>query len=527
MTMEIVDLFCGAGGTSTGILKAVARLNKKARLTAVNHWKTAVNTHSLNHPTVKHICEPVENLHPLDLIKSGNLHTLAASCECRFHSNARGGGPCNEQSRSQPWQIIRWATDIHVENILMENVREFMNWGPLHPRTKRPIKSRKGEYFRAFINAILGLGYKVEFKVQVAADFGDPTSRPRLILLARKSNPIKWPEPSHGPGRALPWRTARECIDWELKGKSIFDRKKPLCKNTLRRIAAGLAKFGGPNAEPFLVLLRGTSDGQINGSARSLDEPLPTLTAGGGHLVMCEPFVIGQQSGAVPRGTNEPLPTVACAGAIRLVEPFIHAYHNGHDSERRTHSVDDPLPTQDTSNRFALIEPFIQHLTHHGSDNNRCHSVDKPMPTVTGAHRGEMALVEPIIVQTDQTGGNGLCSRSVDTPLASVVSKQNMLLVEPFVIKYYGKGFNAESLQEPLASVTTKQRFCLVECNTGRTVAELDIRTRMLQPHELSLAHSFPRDYKFTGNKEDQTKQIGNSVPVELAAAHAASLFAE
>jgi DNA (cytosine-5)-methyltransferase 1 len=487
--LEIVDLFCGAGGTSTGILKAAhERLKRKARLTAVNHWPTAINTHSLNHPDVHHLCENVENIHPRTVVRSGRLHLLAASCECTFHSNARGGGPCNEQSRSQPWQLIRWATDINVENILMENVREFMNWGPLHRQTKRPTKSRKGEYFKAFVNALIGLGYNVEFKIQSAADFGDPTSRQRLMLIARKGAPVIWPEPTHGEGRANPHRTARECIDWDLKGRSIFDRKRPLCQNTLRRIVAGLRKFGGPAAEPFIVLLRGTRKGQLNASAHSLDSPLPTITAGGGHLTLCE--------------------------------PFIASYHGGNNSER-THSINDPLPTQDTSNRFAVVEPFITHLTHHGPDAPRCHSVDNPLPTVTGAHRGEMALVEPILVQTDQTGGNGCYARPVDQLVPTIVSKQNMLLVQPFVVKYYGSGENHCSVDEPLATVTTRDRFALVECNTGRTVAELDIRTRMLQPHELAAAHSFPRGYRFVGNKGDQTKQIGNSVPVELAAAHA------
>jgi DNA (cytosine-5)-methyltransferase 1 len=486
MPLEVVDLFCGAGGTSTGILEAITqRMRRKVQLTAVNHWRTAVNSHSLNHPGVRHLCENVENVHPLDLIPSGDLDLLAASCECRFHSNARGGGPCNEQSRSQPWQLIRWATDINVANILMENVREFMNWGPLNKRTKRPIQSKRGQYFKSFVNALINLGYVVEFKVQVAADYGDPTSRPRLMLLARKGNEIIWPEPSHGPGRAQPWRTARECIDWDLKGKSIFERAKPLCKNTMRRIAAGLKKFGGTNAEPFLILLRGTSDRHIDTlSARSVDQPLPTLTAGGGHLALCEPFIIGAGGptyGAKPRSVDQPLSTVLTQEHKCLVEPFITAYHNGERLEHRNHSIDQPLPTQDTSNRFALVEP--------------------------------------IIVQTDQQSSNGACSRSLDQPLGTVVSKQSMLLVEPMIVKYYGKGSNFRSVDEPIPTITGKQRFALVEFD-GRQV-QLDIRTRMLQPHELSAAHSFPKAYKFTGNKEDQTKQIGNSVPVQLAAAHA------
>lgn len=457
MTFEVIDLFCGAGGTSTGILKAIhERMGKRAKLTAVNHWKTAVNTHSLNHPEVKHICETVENLHPLDLVKSGRLDLLAASCECRFHSNARGGGPCNEQSRSQPWQLIRWATDIHVENIMMENVREFMNWGPLHARTKRPIKSKKSQYFKGFVNALINLGYRVEFKVQVCANFGDPTSRPRLMLMARKGKEVIWPELTHGPGRAKPWNSARGIIDWKLKGKSIFNADGSFrhCRNTMKRIAGGLRTLGGKAAEPYLILLRGTSDAQIDNSARSIDDPVPTLTAGGRHVMLCE--------------------------------PFISAYHNGRGGESRNYSVDNPLPTQDTSNRFALVEP--------------------------------------IIVQFDQAGANGGYARPIDRPLATVVTKQNMLLVQPMVLKYYKTG-RCKPVDEPLDTVTTKPRFMLVEPTASAPGLALDILTRMLQPHELARAHSFPSDYRFTGNKEDQTKQIGNSVPVELAAAHAEAIL--
>jgi DNA (cytosine-5)-methyltransferase 1 len=494
-----VDLFCGAGGTSTGILKAAReRLKREVKLIAVNHWTTAINSHSLNHPGVEHICESVENLHPMDVIKSRRLKALAASCECRFHCNAAGGRPCKEQSRSQAWQLIRWATDIDVENILMENVREFMDWGPLlnkptrykgrYYRKDRPDPRRKGEFFRAFVATLRSMGYQVDYRMQCAADFGDPTSRQRLILIAQRGAPIVWPEPTHGPGRSKSWESARGCIDWGLKGTNIFDRERlglpALCENTINRIAAGLKKFGGEAAEPFLMLLNGTSKGHISASAKSLDDPMPTVVASGNHIVLCEPFVIGQQSGAVARSVDEPLPTVATKGAIRV------------------------------------CEPFVMHLTHRGSDPQRCHSVDNPLPTVTAAHRGEMALIEPFITQTDQTGGNGAYSRPVSRPLGTVVSKQNMLLVEPLLMKYYRTG-RCKPVDMPLDTVTTKPRFLLVEFDGGTGVAEFGIRTRLLQPHELARAHSFPKSYKFTGNKEDQTTQIGNSVPVELAAAHA------
>ena len=502
--LQAVDLFCGAGGTSTGLLAAAASLGRTVNLTAVNHWTTAINSHTLNHPTVKHICEPVENLWPPNVVPGRHLDLLCASCECTFHSNARGGGPCNEQSRSQPWQIVRWITDLHIDNVLMENVPEFQHWGPLNRRTLKPLKSKRGTFFKAFLKALSNHGYQVEWRIQNAADYGDATNRRRLILMAtRTARPgLCWPEPSHGPGRAKPYKTAREIIDWNLKGKSIFDRKKALSPNTLKRIAAGLKIFGGEAAEPFLVILNGTTDRQINTTVRSADEPLGPIAGNGSHHGLVEPFLVNY-----------------------------HGQHKDQARRERVNRVDVPLPTVDCSNRLGLVEPFISHLTHHGS--RRPHSVGEPLPTVTGAHRGELGLVQPIcsgavpapiLVQTDQTGAGGHCCQTIDTPLRTVVSKQNLGLVQPFVVKYYGTG-RAHGVDQPLDTVTTKDRFLLVEPKTDRVIAELDILFRMLQPHELSAAHSFPADYKFTGTKGDQTKQVGNSVPVQLARAHALALL--
>lgn len=573
--MNVVDLFCGAGGMTTGILRAAARRRLKLAVTAVNHWDTAVNSHSLNYPQVRHILEPVENLIPAKVVPSRRLHLLAAGIECTFHSNARGGGPCNEQSRSQAWQITRWATDIHVENILIENVREFQKWGPLHPcscrprlqaqRTAwetqhpgeplpkalqhgakcfRPIPELAGQFFQAFVKSLRDLGRSVEWRVQCAADYGDPTSRERLLLISRANDqPITWPAPTHcdpalrvprSPFRRLkPWRAARDIIDWSLPGQSIFNRKKPLCANTLARIEAGLRKFGGPNAEPFLIILRGTSPGHLN-NAQSLDAPLSTISTTGKHHYLVQPFVLGQQSCAVARDVAEPLPTVATKGAIRLVQPFLTPNFSERPGQTpRTHSTDRPLPAVTGHGAGMLVEPFI-YAANHGVEKNakacphgrRTKSLDEPLPTIT-TKRG-LGLCSPVIVQTDHTNSNGACTQPLSQPLGTIVSKQNRLLVQPVIAKFYGTGV-CQSVTEPLDTVTTRDRFMLVEFRAGRkrgrVLGELDILTRMLQPHELLAAHSFNRDYQLTGTKEDQTTQIGNSVPVELSAAHAAVLL--
>jgi DNA (cytosine-5)-methyltransferase 1 len=480
---RIADLFCGAGGTSTGILKACADLSQRADLLAVNHWTTAVNTHSLNHPGVRHICETLENINPRKAVGGrGHLHLLAASPECTHHSVAAGGRPKNEQSRATAWHICRWAADLTIENILIENVREFQSWGPLTTKGK-PLKRRKGETFKAFINTLRGMGYNVEWRVICAADYGDPTSRRRLIIMARRGKEIIWPDASHGED-LKPWRTAREIIDWTIKGQSIFRRKRPLSINTIRRIAAGLRKFSGQNADPFLVMLYGTND------ARSVDRPTPTVTANGNHVALAEPFIINLSHGSTDciQSAGQPLQTITTAKGGEL----------------------------------ALCHPFITHLTHHGE--RKQHSVEDPMPTVTGAHRGELGLVEPMLIRTDQAKANGICVHSIDEPAPTIDTHARVGICEPFIVKYYGSG-TAVPVNEPLDTVTSKDRFMLIEPKTGRAIAELDILFRMLQPHELAAAMSFPRDYQFTGNRGEQVKQIGNAVPVELARAHARALL--
>jgi DNA (cytosine-5)-methyltransferase 1 len=580
-----VDLFCGAGGVSTAVLQAAKRRRKRVELIAVNHWPTAIDSHSLNHPHVRHICESVESLWPPRVVPGRYLDLLCASCECTFHSLAAGARACSEQSRTQPWQIIRWATDITIQNIFMENVKEFVKWGPLYPCTcgaearwadklarqrgkskdsgtltppvlahregskcLHPIPEREGEYFDAFLIALRGLGYQVEWRIQNAADFGDPTDRLRFILLARLGKQPVWPAQTHAKAedingrKLLPHLSARDhVIDWSLKGKSIFNRKKPLSANTLRRIEAGLQKFGGPNAQPFLIMLRGTSHGHVNSSAKSVRDPLDAVTAGGNHHALCEPFVLHTTHQAVKNGdharrthsTRKPLPCVtgASRGEMALATPICTPHSAlrtptalliGQQTPAAARPVSKPTPTIATRGAIALAQPaFILPQRTTGTPR----STKKPLPTITTD--GGPALVESIVVQTDQTGFGKPSSsvRSVRSPLRTVVTKQNQALVDfAFVGKYYGTG-TAVSVDEPLDTVTTKDRFFLVEPKTQRKLAELDILFRMLQPHELSAAMSFPKHYIFTGNKEDQVKQIGNAVPVALAQAHIDFVF--
>jgi len=476
---EVADLFCGAGGTSTGILQAAQELGQSVNLVAINHWELAISTHSENHPGVNHFNSDLQNIDPREVVPSGKLRLLVASPECTHFSRARGGKPMNKQSRASVKYVLRWVNNLDVEDVLIENVPDFMEWGPLDPETLRPVKARKGEYFHRFVRKLQKIGYTVDWRILNAADYGDPTTRKRLFIIARKNNPIHWPEATHHKDGGnmfgvLPhWRSAREIIDWSIKGESIFKRKRPLAENTLKRIMAGLVKYGG------------------------------------------KAFVLGQQSCSAPREVDQPIPTVSGAGAISFIQPFLVEYHNGLNSERRTKSVDQPLPTLDTSNRFGLVEPFIIQMDQGGV----LHSINKPMATITSADA--WALVEPYIVSLRGTSDIQInsSSRKISDPLPTVTGGNNLCLAEPFLVEYYGTG-QSSSVDEPIKTLTGRDRFALVEPMTiehdGKRYV-LDIRFRMLQPHELARAMSFPEDYHFNGNREQIVKQIGNAVPVSLA----------
>jgi DNA (cytosine-5)-methyltransferase 1 len=437
--ISVADLFCGAGGASSGLTRACRALGLDVELTAINHWPIAIETHSRNHPAASHICASVESVDPRQAVPGGRLHLLVAGPECTHHSTARGGRPINDQSRTSAWHILRWLELLRVDHVIIENVPEFRTWGPIGVNG-RPLKRRKGETYQAFLAALRSLGYTVADRVLNAADYGDPTTRRRLFILARRgSKPVTWPTPTHSPdgsqtlfGPTSRWRPARDIIDWSIPGKSIFLRQRPLAAATIARIAAGLRKFGG---ERFLVCFHGDSN-----RVHSLAEPIRTLDTSN-RFALCDPFILQQQSGGSPRSVSEPLPTIATKGAIALVESFIV-----------------PL--------------------NHGAKDRRSYSLDKPFPTVT----------------------------SVDA----------WALIEPFIASYYGTK-NLSTVSDPLPTVTTKDRFALIEPRVDGQ--RLDIRFRMLQPHELARAMSFEDGYQFAGTREARVRQIGNAWPVRLAEA--------
>lgn len=389
------DLFCGAGGTSTGLARAAGSLGRRLRLTAVNHWERAVETHAANHPAAAHHCEDLTTLDPRKAVPGGRLDILVASPECTHHSVARGGMPVNDQNRASAWCVLRWATALRIDRILIENVPEFVTWGPIGTNG-RPLRSKRGETFGAFVKGLESLGYRVEWRVLNAADFGGATTRKRLFVqavLGRRS--IRWPNRTHEPNPAdglfgvLPkWRAAREVIDWRLAGGSIFDRKRPLSANTLKRIEAGLRKFGGSAAEPFIVMLNG--GGRLGeGGVKSVDDPMPTVLTRD-RLAVIEPFILppeGIHRGNAPRSVETPMQTVTAGrGGGCVVQPFIVPQFSGNGPR----SVDQPAPTLTTTSRgVGLCEPFM--VPYYGT--GEADGVNDPMRTITT--RDRLGLVCP------------------------------------------------------------------------------------------------------------------------------------
>ena len=493
MKFHIADLFCGAGGTSAGAVEAIIHLGKIPCLTAVNHWSRAIETHTLNHPDARHFCTGIDAINPRELFAENELDLLWASPECTHHSIARGGKPINDQSRATAWCVVRWAEALRPPFILIENVPEFQTWGPIGSNGK-PLKSKKGETFQAWLRALESLGYKTDYRVLCAADYGDPTTRNRLFVQAvRGRRKIVWPDPTHSESPDLiirnRWSPVRNVIDFTIPSQSIFSRKKPLSTKTLARIAAGLEKYG---LKEFIVPNFGERTGQAP-RTHDLDKPAPAVTShGAGGLV--QPYIVAwdQTSGGASSGIN---------------------------------SCDQPLSTVVCKARHGVAQPFLIELrgTTHKQLEQSPRSIDKSCSTITtsGAHH---ALIEPYLLPQQSAGA----LRPISQPCPTVSTAGAIALIEPYLISYYGNG-QPHPTDKPSPTVTCKDRFGLVQpiIKVNGSTYLLDIHFRMLQPHELAGAQGFRPDYNFTGNKTEQVKQIGNAVPRRLARALVAALVSQ
>jgi DNA (cytosine-5)-methyltransferase 1 len=587
----VVDNFAGGGGASSGIEWAIQRSPD----IAINHDPDAIDLHRANHPATKHYVEDIWDVDPKEAVGKRRVGLVWCSPDCKHHSHAKGSVPLDNKIRGLAWAAVRWAKDVRPRIICLENVSEFRSWGPLHethskgcarrkrgPKDRRPscsvtchyrrpIKERAGETFDEFVGELEKLGYVVEWRDLKACDFGAPTSRKRLFLVARcDGQAIVWPEPTHGPGRANPYRTAAECIDWDVPAPSIFERSKPHKPKTLARIARGVRKFVLTASKPFVVSMRGTDVSQINSSAHDVDEPLRTISAQGTHHAVVTPYLLKAKThgggGNEPVSVDEPLRTITASprGEFAVATPYLVPLNHGGKGrdDRRVHSVEEPMRTTTSHGRggTAVAIPYLVHRSNgerpekvdadgtvHAAQAPRIYDIEEPLGTVM-AQGQKHALVSAMLLK--HNGGNndrcGASGQDLRGPIDSITSRDSKSLatvrlgdvsdpemlararaVYAFLVRYNGKG-EPEALTKPLGTLTTRDRYGLVTVEIdGESYVIVDIGMRMLTPRELFLAQGFSPDYDITAEgvrgepltKTAQVRCVGNSVAPPIAAA--------
>lgn len=597
----IVDNFAGGGGASTGIEMATGRSVD----IAINHDQNAIAMHSTNHPDTLHYCESVFDIDPVAATSGAPVGLAWFSPDCRHFSKAKGSTPVKKEIRGLAWIVLRWALATRPRVMMLENVEEFKTWGPLLADEDRPDPSRAGETFAAFVGMLGagipadhpaldevcefllidrnsasaqrltdGLGYAVEYRELRACDYGAPTIRKRFFMVMRCDGlPVAWPEQSHGDPKSLPvqsghlkpWRTAAECIDWSLPCPSIFDRKKPLAENTMRRIARGIQRFVLDNPTPFIVKCNHTSSKTRYDAFRGqgLDAPLQTITRKHGYAV-----------------------------ATPVISPVL-AGTGGSTFQMKPRPVDKPFFTLLTQNRTNVITPLLAPIITRQFGASEGHAVDQPAGTVTASGGGKSQLVCPTLIQMGYGERVGQSPRVLDIhkPVGTVTAGGNKFAIaSAFLAKHFGGNYTGPGapLDGPAHTVTTTDHHALVTSsiikmrgtNTGQptdsplqtvtaggqhfgevqtslavhdydderaalvseflrqhglsefvqiqgvTYSIVDIGMRMLQPKELYAAQGFPAwyviDQDYRGNKYAKDKQVarcGNAVPPPFAEA--------
>ncbi|MBH4535529.1 DNA cytosine methyltransferase [Pseudomonas aeruginosa] len=574
----IVDLFAGGGGASTGLEMGLGR---KVDL-AINHNPAAISMHEANHPHAEHLPTDVWGIDPIEATKGATVGWLHASPDCRHHSQAAGGQPRKKEIRDLSWVVVKWAGKLQKLGrgpwvISLENVKQILQWGPLiakrdkstgrvvrldgtvagpggrvprHEQFLVPDPKRKGRTWRQFLRALEGFGYHVDYWVERNCDYGDPTTRQRLYLVATDGGfePVA-AEKTHAakPGKGLkPYRTAAECIDWSDLGQSIRNRKKPLAEATMRRIAKGIEKEVLQRAKPFIVPIANWSREAVH----PVDQPLNTITAWpkGGAFSIATPSLIqvgyGERDGQAPRvpGLDKPLGTVVASGSggHAIATAFLAQMNGGYNTtfsrpadapmstitnsgsqqqlatahlvtlRKGSHGapVDGPLGTQTGTDHHGLVAAHLLHLR----GNCDARAADEPLHTVSagGTHHG---------LVTAEMVASSLTPEQLD----------GALWVSAFLMRYHSTGGQWAKLDDPLTTITTKDRLALVTVwISGSPYVIVDIRLRMLKPRELYRAQGFPDSYiierghngqRFTLSQ--QVHMCGNSVSPNTMAAYA------
>jgi DNA (cytosine-5)-methyltransferase 1 len=530
----IVDNFAGGGGASTGIELATGYSVD----IAINHDPEAIRMHKVNHPNTEHYCE---NVWAVDPVKACNGHPVGLawfSPDCKHFSKAKGGKPKDKNIRGLAWVALRWAGLVRPRVIMLENVEEFKTWGPLN-RRHHPIKSKQGRTFEKFVQQLTDLGYEVQFKELVAADYGAPTMRKRFFMIARcDGKPIIWPEPTHAPvdseevkkGLLKPYVGAYTQLDFSLPCPSIFDTSeeikekygiravRPLAQKTMDRIARGLKKFVLDNPEPFIIQCNHGGERRPN----DIREPMPTITGKHGYGI-AEPYMvqIGQTGFTKDRSKDvrEPLTTIVSKNEHCLISPTLIQYHSETSKDGvRGQTIEDPIMTVDSSNRYGLVASFLQKY-YDGGYKGAGDTLENPLPTVTAWDHNSVVTANLIQMNNHCDG------RDLRDPIPTITAGDGHFgEVRAFLIKYYGQG-TGQDIEEPLDTVTSRDRFGLVTIE-GVDYQIVDIGLRMLEPKELYGCQGFPDDYiidhDYTGKtypRSEQVRRCGNAVCPPIPAA--------
>ncbi|HCM7509982.1 DNA cytosine methyltransferase [Klebsiella pneumoniae] len=590
----IVDNFAGGGGASTGIEMAIGRSVD----IAINHDENAVDMHRTNHPDTLHYCENVFDVDPKAATGGKAVGFAWFSPDCTHYSKARGSKPVKREIRGLAWVSLRWALDVKPRVMALENVEEFKTWGPLLSCEMRPDPERSGETFKAFVGMlssgipadhpalyecceflgispdskgakrlIAGLGYQVEYRELRASDYGAPTIRKRFFMLMRcDGKPIVWPAASHGDpksaavltGKLAPWRTAAECIDWSIPAPSIFDRKKPLAVNTLKRIARGIQRFVVDSDNPFIVKCNHTTTrGKYDCfRGQGLYSPIQTITKTHGYALAIPtlaPFMAGNggsQYQAKPRPLNKPAHTILKQSRACVVAPVIARQFGASIG----HRADEPSATITAGGggKSQLVTALL--AKHYGGNyTGPGISLDTPAHSVTTVDHH--ALVTAQIVGVGGRAGQSR-PRDVSEPLQTMTTKADAAMVTSHLVKLRGTCRDGQRTDDPMPTITAGGQhvgevrallaandyderradqvkeflnsFGVSELVTVKGVVYriVDIGMRMLQPHELYRAQGFPegyiidRDYRGKRySKEKQVARCGNAVPPPFAEA--------
>ena len=530
----IVDNFAGGGGASTGIEMATGYSVD----IAINHDPEAIKMHKANHPNTEHYCENVWAVDPVKACKGHPVGLAWFSPDCKHFSKAKGGKPKDKNIRGLAWVALRWAGLVRPKVIMLENVEEFKTWGPLN-RRHHPIKSKQGKTFEKFVQQLTDLGYKVEFRELIAADYGAPTMRKRFFMIARcDGKTIVWPEPTHAPadseevkkGLLKPYVGAYTQLDFSLPCPSIFDTSeeikekygiravRPLAQKTMDRIARGFKKFILDNPEPFIIQCNHGGERRPN----DIREPMPTITGKHGYGIV-EPYMvqIGQTGFTKDRSKDvrEPLTTIVSKNEHCLISPTLIQYHSETSKDGvRGQTIEDPIMTVDSSNRYGLVASFLQKY-YDGGYKGAGDTLENPLPTVTAWDHNSVVTANLIQMNNHCDG------RDLRDPIPTITAGDGHFgEVRAFLIKYYGKG-TGQDIEEPLDTVTSRDRFGLVTIE-GVDYQIVDIGLRMLEPKELYGCQGFPDDYiidhDYTGKtypRSEQVRRCGNAVCPPIPAA--------